>query len=172
MWILFAMLLFPFGFAGWALGHYTSLGGKPSGAKTVTLTVTATGPSSTTTASTAPASTAPPITKTGATTASSSVAGNIAQGKAVFLANGCGSCHAFAPAGTSGTIGPNLATAPTVDAKTNKMPLAAFVKQSIVDPNAYISPGYPKNVMPKTFGSTLSKAQLADLVAFVVGGAR
>ncbi len=48
------------------------------------------------------------------------------------------------------------------------MPLAAFVKQSIVDPNAYISPGFPKGVMPPTFGSTLSKAKIDALVAYIV----
>ena len=31
-----------------------------------------------------------------------------ATGRAIFLANGCGGCHALAAAGTSGTTGPNL----------------------------------------------------------------
>ena len=30
------------------------------------------------------------------------------------------------------------------------MQLAAFVRQSIVDPNAYVSPGYSKGLMPAT----------------------
>jgi len=47
------------------------------------------------------------------------------------------------------------------------MPLAAFVRESIVKPNAYISPGYPKGVMPQTFATKLSKKQLANLVAFI-----
>jgi len=47
------------------------------------------------------------------------------------------------------------------------MQLVAFVRQSIVDPNAYISPGYPKNVMPHGFDTTLSKRQLSDLVAVI-----
>ena len=40
------------------------------------------------------------------------------------------------------------------------MQLAAFIRESIVNPNAYIAPGYPKSVMPQTFGSTLTKTQL------------
>jgi hypothetical protein len=44
------------------------------------------------------------------------------------------------------------------------------VLQSIVKPNAFVSPGFPKGVMPATFGSTLSKKQLSDLVAFIVAG--
>ncbi len=47
------------------------------------------------------------------------------------------------------------------------MSLAAFVRESIVKPNAYISPGYPGGVMPQTFATQLSKKQLADLVAFL-----
>ena len=39
IWVLFAALLFPAGFAGWAVGHYTSLGGDKSAA-TVVHTVT------------------------------------------------------------------------------------------------------------------------------------
>jgi cbb3-type cytochrome c oxidase subunit III len=34
--------------------------------------------------------------------------GDPAAGKEVFASAGCGSCHVFADAGTSGTIGPNL----------------------------------------------------------------
>jgi hypothetical protein len=36
-----------------------------------------------------------------------------------------------------------------------------------VKPNAYISPGYPKGVMPQTFATQLSKTQLVDLIVFV-----
>ena len=34
--------------------------------------------------------------------------GDVAAGKEVYASAGCGSCHTFADAGTSGTIGPNL----------------------------------------------------------------
>ena len=47
------------------------------------------------------------------------------------------------------------------------MSLAAFVRESIVKPNAYISPGYPSGVMPQTFTTQLSKKQLTDLVVFL-----
>jgi mono/diheme cytochrome c family protein len=88
-------------------------------------------------------------------------------GLAVFRQNGCGSCHTFLPAGAGGSVGPDLDTKPEQDARRAKMPLTAFVRQSIVDPNAYISPRFPKNVMPHGFGRKLSTRQLADLVAFV-----
>ena len=34
--------------------------------------------------------------------------GNAAAGKALFISTGCGACHTFTPAATTGKIGPNL----------------------------------------------------------------
>jgi len=53
------------------------------------------------------------------------------------------------------------------EAQQAKQPLESFVKTSIVDPNAYIQPGYPRNVMPETFKS-LPKAQLDALVQYLI----
>ena len=160
--MLFAALLFPAGFAGWAVGHYTSLGGKPSATVEHTVTI---GSTST------PATTSAPTTTSGGTTKSSGGGGSAAAGLAVFNANGCGSCHTFKPANSTGTIGPDLDKAPASDAKAdNNMELAAFIKESIVNPDAYIAKGYTKGIMPTTFGKSLSSKQLNDLVAFIVSG--
>ncbi len=94
-------------------------------------------------------------------------AGNAAAGKAVFAANGCASCHTFKPAGAAGTVGPNLDNL-AADAKTaNRGPLDKYTAESIVDPNAYVVPKFPAGVMPQDFATTLSKQQVADLVAFL-----
>jgi cytochrome c551/c552 len=167
MWVLFALLLFPAGFAGWAIGHYSSLG-KPSA--TVTRTVTAASPTTATTPTT-PATTGGGTTA--ATTTGGSGGGNVASGKTLFTSQGCASCHTFAPANATGQVGPNLDTAPSSDAKAdNNMALAAFVKQSIVDPNAYIAKGYSSGIMPQTFGKQLKPSEIDDLVAFIVSGAK
>jgi cytochrome c551/c552 len=155
LWLLFAVLLVPAGAVGWAIGHYTGHHG------TRTVTVTAAAPATSTAAATTTAQTTTTAAATGA---------NAVAGKAVLVSNGCGACHTFAPAGTSGTVGPDLDSAPTADAKAAGMPLAAFVQESIVDPNKYIAKGYSKGIMPGTFGSQLSKTQLADLVAYIVAG--
>jgi cytochrome c551/c552 len=156
--VLFAALLFPAAFAGWAVGHYTSLGGKPSSVRTVTIASPST-PAGTTGTSTAP------------TTTSGGTSGSVAAGKTVFSSSSCATCHTFAPAKATGTIGPNLDKAPAADAKADhNMALAAFIKQSIVDPNAYIAKGFTKGIMPSTFGSSLSSKQLSDLVAFILSG--
>jgi cytochrome c551/c552 len=167
--VLFALLLFPIGFAGWVVGHYTNLGSSSS---TVVHTVTVGGATSTPTTTAAATSTAAGTTTSSATTTSSGGGGNAAAGKAVFAANGCASCHTFKPAGATGTIGPNLDTAPTSDAKADgNMDLTAFVKESIVKPDAYIAKGnYSKGIMPGNFGTQLSPTQLNDLVAFIVSG--
>ena len=87
-----------------------------------------------------------------------------APGKAIFLAQGCNGCHTFQAAGATGKIGPDLDQLPQ-RAKAAGKPLAAFVRESIVNPGAYIEKGY-QNVMPKTY-STLPKSDLNDLVDFL-----
>jgi mono/diheme cytochrome c family protein len=95
------------------------------------------------------------------------VTGDPAAGKAVFVSQGCGSCHTFTPAGTKGTIGPDLDKLAADAQKANQGSLEAYTKTSITDPNAYVVPGFPKGVMPSTYSSSLSDKQLADLVAFL-----
>jgi mono/diheme cytochrome c family protein len=77
-----------------------------------------------------------------------------------FFATNCGGCHALAAAGTSGTTGPDLDQA-------LKGMSAADISQSISDPNAKITPGYPAGVMPQNFGTTLTPQQLQQLVAYL-----
>jgi len=164
--VLFAALLFPIGFAGWAVGHYTSLG-KSASVRTVTV-----GPTTAET-NTAPATTAA-TTAAGTTTqgGGGGGGGNAAAGKTVFASSNCASCHTFQPANATGTIGPDLDKAPAQDAKADHMALAAFIHESIVNPDAYIAKGFTKGLMPKNFGSTLSKTQLNDLVAFILSGTK
>jgi cytochrome c oxidase subunit II len=81
----------------------------------------------------------------------------------VFVDQGCGNCHTFPPAGSTGTVGPNLG-----EALAGKN--AAFIRQSIVDPNAEIASGYSAGVMPETYEDQLSPEQLNDLVAFLASG--
>jgi len=94
------------------------------------------------------------------------------SGKEIFTSSGCGSCHTLADAATTGKIGPDLNKALGPDAKKSGKPLDVFIEQSIVDPNAFIAPGYPKGVMPTNFGKTLSKAQLETLVKYLAQQAK
>jgi cytochrome c551/c552 len=90
-----------------------------------------------------------------------------APGKAIFINQGCGSCHTFEPAGpeAKGNIGPDLDKLAEY-AQRAKQPLDGFIHESIVDPDKYIEKGFPKGVMPKSYGS-LSATDLKDLVDFL-----
>jgi cytochrome c oxidase subunit 2 len=91
-----------------------------------------------------------------------------ALGKTTFASAGCGGCHTFTPAGTDAQVGPDLDNL-AADAKAAGEPVADYVRQSIVDPNAVIAKGYQPNVMPPTFGDTLKPDELDALVAYLSG---
>jgi cytochrome c oxidase subunit 2 len=86
--------------------------------------------------------------------------GGAPDGAAIFAANGCGSCHTFKPANATGTVGPDL---DNID-----KPTAAFIRQSIVDPNKVITKGFAPDIMPQDFGDKLSPEELDALVEYLL----
>ncbi len=82
-------------------------------------------------------------------------------GAQVFANNGCGTCHTLAAAGSGGVTGPNLDE--VLPGKS-----AAFVKESIVDPNAQIAKGYPANVMPANFAALIKPSEVEQLVEYLL----
>ena len=105
----------------------------------------------------APTETTPPAETSGGPT------GDPAAGKEIFMATAqppCGSCHTLAEASATGTVGPDLDQ--VLQGKD-----AAFIHESIVDPEAEIAPGFTGGIMPATYGDQLDDQQLADLVAFL-----
>jgi hypothetical protein len=94
--------------------------------------------------------------------------GNAAAGKALFAANGCASCHTFAPASAHGMVGPDLDHLAADATKANRGSLQQYVHESIADPGAYVVPGYPKGVMPSF--TSLGPTKIDDLVAFLTRG--
>lgn len=97
-------------------------------------------------------------------------AGNAARGKQLFIKSGCGACHIFTPAGTTGKIGPNLDNLAAYAKAANQGTVEQFTNTSIVNTTAYIAPGYPSGVMPASYGQSLKPDQIADIVAFLVKG--
>jgi|GEM_PF-3233557 len=93
--------------------------------------------------------------------------GGAADGKSLFASNGCVSCHTYKPAGSKASVGPDLDKLATY-AKQAKKPLETFTEESIVQPDAYVQPGFPRGVMP-SFAS-LSKSQVDALVTFLTKG--
>jgi mono/diheme cytochrome c family protein len=92
------------------------------------------------------------------------VKGDAAAGKQVFASNGCGSCHTFKPAGSSGTTGPDLDELSDFAENANQ-PLADFTRTSISNPNEYVEEGFPEGIMPAY--DKLSDDDLNNLVAFL-----
>ena len=88
------------------------------------------------------------------------------SGEAIFTSAGCGGCHTFQPAGTDAQVGPDL-DALKPPAGTS---LEDFIRESIDDPNAFVALGYQPDVMPGTFGKSLSQEQLDALVQYLVDG--
>ena len=97
-----------------------------------------------------------------ARSSASGVAGDPTHGAAVWLDAGCGTCHAFARAGSSGQPGsdaPNLDRWLLPDAARAHLPVDLFVYRRV---------GYGGRGMP-AFGTTLSPQDLEDVVSFVAG---
>jgi mono/diheme cytochrome c family protein len=108
----------------------------------------------------APASTATTPSKPPALAGDALGAQLFISGKPEVGTIGCGSCHTMKAAGASGTIGPNLDRELTADP-------ASATRESIVDPNKEIVPGYSANVMPTNYGTAFTKPELAALVKYV-----
>jgi cytochrome c oxidase subunit 2 len=72
----------------------------------------------------------------------------------------CGACHTLADAGTNSQTGPELD-------KVLKGKDAAFIRTSILKPDAEIAKGFQGGIMPKDYGDTLSKEELDALVEYL-----
>jgi cytochrome c oxidase subunit 2 len=117
---------------------------------------------------------APPASSSASTTGTTSTTSSPSSssaGLSVFNSNQCASCHTLSAAGATGQVGPDLDKLVSY-AKQAKQPLAAFVHESIVDPDAYVQPGFSKGLMPTSFGQSLQKTQLDALVTFLVQSAQ
>jgi cytochrome c oxidase subunit 2 len=82
------------------------------------------------------------------------------QGETKTGATACGGCHKLADAGTAGGVGPELD-------KVLKGKDAAFIRQSILQPDAQIAPGFDKGIMPPNYGQLLSKPEVDALVKYL-----
>ncbi len=89
--------------------------------------------------------------------------GDPAAGREIFMTTAqppCASCHTLQEASATGTVGPNLD-------EVLKGKDAAFIHESIVNPDAEIATGFSAGIMPAVYGDQLNDQQLADLVAFL-----
>lgn len=83
-------------------------------------------------------------------------------GAQLFTGLGCASCHTLAQAGATGTTGPDLNESLAPDDDTRG------IEEMIVHPNSEVVEGYSPNVMPQSYGQSLSRAELHELAEFLV----
>jgi mono/diheme cytochrome c family protein len=94
-----------------------------------------------------------------------SAVGGTSPEVAYLTLHGCVTCHDLT--GEARQVGPPLTT---VASRLS----ADEIRQSIVDPDAVLSPGYPKGLMPTTLAKDLKPEEIDQLVRYVVklGGAK
>lgn len=95
--------------------------------------------------------------------------GNASNGEKLYNANACAGCHMNA--GGQGPITKGTWYR-TLEQRLKEPALAGltgeqYLAQSILYPNHYIVPNYGKDIMPKTFGDTLTIDQLKDIIAYL-----
>jgi mono/diheme cytochrome c family protein len=97
-----------------------------------------------------------------AATAEVKLPGDPKAGQAVFMGKGgCIACHKAGSLGAS-PVGPDLS-------EIARIQTPDYIMAKILKPGALGTvSGYPPNVMPPTFGQTLTAAEYVDLVAFVL----
>jgi nitric oxide reductase subunit C len=80
---------------------------------------------------------------------------------------GCITCHSLEPGVI--IIGPSVAgIASRAGQMVSGLSAEEYLRQSIVDPNAYLVPGFPTDTMPPVWGERLSEKQVDELVAYML----
>jgi cytochrome c oxidase subunit II len=96
-------------------------------------------------------------------------AGEAASGKQLFQKQGCGSCHTLSGAQAVGRVGPNL---DGIGSRAGTTVLGqsaeAYIREAIINPDAYILPGYSVGLMPKDFQQMMSSQELQTLVQYLL----
>jgi mono/diheme cytochrome c family protein len=88
-------------------------------------------------------------------------------GDQIFTAAGCAGCHTFGPAGSTGTIGPNLNDLKTA-AGTREPGKSAedYIRESLETPDAFLVQGFG-NAMP-SFKGRLTDEQIKALTDYLL----
>lgn len=89
---------------------------------------------------------------------------------AILTTFACNGCHSLKAGEVR--LGPALdATSLEQTASERGMTTEAYIMESIVNPGAFEKEGFPPGVMPKTFGGTMTAAQLQALVDYLLSQA-
>lgn len=93
-----------------------------------------------------------------------------ASGSQLFADAGCNACHALADAGATASVGPDLGDlsehATRFGRQRDQSP-EEYVRAAIVDPDAFVVPGFGEGLMP-AYGDELSDGELDALVDYLL----
>jgi mono/diheme cytochrome c family protein len=99
--------------------------------------------------------------------------GDPEAGKALFQqttihdAPACSTCHSTEPGKV--IVGPSLAgIASRAGSRKEGFTAEAYIRQSILEPNAYIVDGFPSGVMYQKFKDILTEEELSNLAAYLL----
>lgn len=105
------------------------------------------------------------------------VVGDAARGEKLYSqatigtksAEGCTACHNYDEAEGPAENAPYTAGSATRAANAVAgMSAEEYIRESILNPDAYIAEGFQEGDMYQTFGEELSEQQIADLIAYLL----
>lgn len=99
--------------------------------------------------------------------------GDAQAGEAIFkegvIGNqpGCSTCHSLSP--DTVIVGPSLAGVGTrAETRISGVSAEAYLRQSILEPDAYVVEGFQPGVMVQVWEETLTSEQVDNLTAFLL----
>jgi cytochrome c peroxidase len=80
---------------------------------------------------------------------------------------GCATCHSLSP--ETVIVGPTMAQIGQAAAqRVPGMTAEEYLRQSIIDPNAYVVDGFTPNIMPRQYGEKLTTEEIDNLVDYML----
>jgi cytochrome c oxidase subunit II len=94
----------------------------------------------------------------------------IAAGREIFTSAGCNACHTLDDADATAEVGPDLnELAANAEERVKGKTAEDYVRQSIVDPPAFVVNGYSGDTMPRDFADQLTPEEIDTLVKYLLG---
>jgi hypothetical protein len=93
----------------------------------------------------------------------------------LFVKAGCPVCHAIPGiAGADGRVGPKLVLGTTGPQrladpryKGRANTVRAYIVESVLEPGAYVAPGFPDQTMPRWYGQKLSAGAVEKIAGYL-----
>ncbi len=94
--------------------------------------------------------------------------GAFGEGRRLYTAVGCAGCHTLTDAGAEAQTGPPLEGLGEIFEKRSPgKSLREYLRESIVDPKAFVVSGFSPEGMPANYGKQLTKAEIDTLVEYL-----